>query len=188
MTGSLTVDIFLSVDGWAGSDGLPGYFGYLGPDLEEWIAAEGDAPQSVILGRRTYQMLAELPEEFRDEGWHRLTRLPKVVFSRTLTSVSWPNTRICAGDLAHEVQAMKDASDVPLRTMGSLSLARQLVGAGLVDRLRLMVFPLVAGPFGREAAFEGVNSADLELVSHRVLDGRVLLVEYRPTGHDIPRV
>jgi dihydrofolate reductase len=83
---------------------------------------------------------------------------------------------------------MKDASDVPLRTMGSLSLARQLVRAGLVDRLRLLVFPLVAGPFGREAAFEGVKSADLELVGHRVLDGRVLLVEYRPTGHDIPRV
>jgi dihydrofolate reductase len=71
--------------------------------------------------------------------------------------------------------------------MGSLSLARQLLGAGLVDRLRLMIFPLVAGPSGREAAFQGMDSADLELVDHRVLDGRVLLVEYQPTGKDIPR-
>lgn len=188
MAGSLTVDIFLSVDGWAGSDGLPGYFGYLGPELEEWITAEAEASQSVLLGRRTYEVLAGLPEEVRDEGWHRLTRLPKVVFSKTLTSVSWPNTRICKGDLVDEVQAMKNASDVPLRTMGSLSLARQLIGAGLVDRLRLMVFPLIAGPFGREAGFEGVDCADLELVSHRALDARVLLVEYRPTGRDIPRV
>jgi dihydrofolate reductase len=82
---------------------------------------------------------------------------------------------------------MKASSDVPLRTMGSLSLVRQLLSAGLVDRLRLMIFPLVAGPSGREAAFHGVVSADLELVDHRALDGRVLLVEYRPTGNDIPR-
>ena len=94
MKNILTVDVFLSVDGWAGSDGLPGYFGYLGPELAEWIAGEGAAPQLVLLGRRTYDALAGLPEEFRDEGWNRLSQLEKVVFSRTLTQSSWPNTRI----------------------------------------------------------------------------------------------
>jgi dihydrofolate reductase len=187
MASSLTVDVFLSVDGWAGSDGLPGYFGYPGPELEEWIAAEGAAPQLVVLGRRTYELLAGVPEEVRDDGWERLSRLEKVVFSRTLTQATWPNTRICSGDLVEEVGAMKAGSEVPLRTMGSLTVVRQLLAAGLVDRLRLMVFPLVAGPFGREAAFHDVASADLELLSHRALDGRVLLVEYRPTAKDIPR-
>src|SRR3954447_14883805 len=189
MASTLIVDIFLSVDGWAGSDGLPGYFGYLGPELEEWIAAEGAAPQLVVLGRRTYETLAGLPEEFRDVGWERLSRLDKVVFSRTLTPArtTWPNTRITDGDLAEEIRMLKDTSEVPLRTMGSLSLVRQLLSAGLVDRLRLMVFPLVAGPSGREAAFQDVLAADLELVDHRALDGRLLLVEYRPTGKDIPR-
>jgi dihydrofolate reductase len=71
--------------------------------------------------------------------------------------------------------------------MGSLSVVRQLCGAGLVDRLRLMTFPLLVGTSGREAAFADVAPADLELVDHRVLDGRVLLVEYRPTGRGIPR-
>jgi dihydrofolate reductase len=187
MGSTVTVDVFLSVDGWAGSDGLPGYFGYLGPELEEWIAAEGAAPQVLVLGRRTYEMLAGLPEEVRDEGWHRMGQLDKVVFSRTLTRAAWPNTRICRGDLADEVRTMKAAGEVPLRTMGSLSVARQLLAAGLVDRLRLMIFPLIAGPSGREATFEGADSADLELVGHRALDGRVLLTEYRPTGNDIPR-
>jgi dihydrofolate reductase len=65
--------------------------------------------------------------------------------------------------------------------MGSLSLARELMSAGLVDRLRLMIFPLIAGDAGREAFFADMASADLELVDHRVLDGRVLLVEYQPT-------
>ena len=71
--------------------------------------------------------------------------------------------------------------------MGSLSVAQQLTGAGLVDRLRLMIFPLIAGNSGREAAFANMSSADLELIDHRTLDGRVLLVEYRTTGKDIPQ-
>lgn len=187
MSDMLMVDLFVSVDGWAGSDGLPGYFGYPGPELQEWIEAEGAAPQRMLMGRRTYELLAGLPEEARDDGWERMARLEKVVFSRTLTHAAWPNTRICSGDLVGEVQAMKAAGDAPLRTVGSLSLARQLLAAGLVDRLRLMTFPLIAGPAGREAALHGVDSADLELVAHRALDGRVLLVEYRPTGKDIPR-
>jgi len=54
---TVTVDIFLSVDGWAGSEGLPGYFGYLGPELAEWITAEGAAPQLVVMERRTYEAL-----------------------------------------------------------------------------------------------------------------------------------
>ena len=187
MASSVIVDVFVSVDGWAGSDGLPAYFGYPGPELQEWITAESGAPQVAILGRRTYEALAGLPEEARDDGWHRLSRLEKVIFSRTLTSTDWPNTRICARDLVDEVRGMKDAGSVPLRTVGSLSVARQLLAGGLVDRLRLMVFPLVAGTAGRQAAFDGAIPADLDLVGHRALDGRVLLVEYRPTGRDVPR-
>jgi len=187
MASSLTVDIFISVDGWAGSDGLPGYFGYLGPQLEDWIMAELAAPQLVVMGRRTYQALAGLPDEAHGKSWGRIAGLDKVVFSRTLTHAAWPNTRICSRDLVDEIQEMKAGGNLPVRTWGSLSLARQLIRAGLVDRLRLMTFPLIAGPSGRDAAFADMASADLELAGHRALDGRVLLVEYRPTGKDIPR-
>jgi dihydrofolate reductase len=187
MTSKLTVDIFLSVDGWAGSNGLPGYFGYFGPELAEWISSELEEPQLAVMGRRTYEMLADLPSEARDESWQRMTELDKVVFSRTLRQAEWANTRICDRELVDEIQALKSDSDVPLRTMGSLSVGRQLIDAGLVDRVRLMTFPLIAGTEGREAAFADMSSADLELVDHRALDGRILLVEYRPTGQDIPR-
>jgi dihydrofolate reductase len=187
MSSSVTVDLFVSVDGWAGSDGLPGYFGYLGPELEQWVTAEMAAPQRVVMGRRTYEVLAGPPDQAAEESANPLAQLDTVVFSRTLQQVAWPNARLCSEDVVAEIRRMKADSDVPLRTMGSLSLARQLVGAGLVDRLRLMSFPLLAGSSGREAALADVASADLELVDHRVLDGRVLLVEYRPTGRDIPR-
>jgi dihydrofolate reductase len=187
MAGTLTVDLFVSVDGWAGSDGLPGYFGYLGPELEEWVATEMAAPQRVVMGRRTYEVLAGPADHAGDESANPLAQLDTVVFSRTLIEVAWPHARICSGDLVEEIRQLKADSDVPLRTMGSLSIARQLLEAGLVERLRLMTFPLLAGSSGREPAFADVTSADLELVDHRVLDGRVLLVEYRPTGRDIPR-
>ena len=92
MTSTLTVDIFLSVDGWAGSDGLPPYFGYFGPDLDEWISTHLEEPQLVIMGRRTYEVLAAIPHEARDESWRRMTELGKVVFSRTLQEAEWENT------------------------------------------------------------------------------------------------
>jgi dihydrofolate reductase len=184
---TVSIDVFVSVDGWAGSDGLPGYFGYLGPDLEEWIRVESQGPRTLLMGRKTYELLAELPVEARDDGWQRMADTDKVVFSTTMTEAAWSNTRVCAGDLVEEVRALKAAGDVPLHTVGSLSVARQLMNAGLADRLRLMTFPLVAGDAGREAFFADVASADLELAHHRVLDGRILLVEYRPTGRDIPR-
>jgi dihydrofolate reductase len=184
---TLTVDMFVSVDGWASGATSPGYFGYFGPELEAWITTELALPQLVVLGRRTYEALAGLPEEARDASWQRMTELSKVVFSATLTTASWPNTRICRDDLITEVSRLKGDGDVPLRTMGSLSVARQLLSTRLVDRLRLMTFPLLVGESGREQVFADATSADLELVDHRALDGRVLLVEYRPSGRDIPR-
>lgn len=186
MSTTLTVDLFISVDGFAGSDGLPGYFGYYGPDLAEWIDANSGAQVS-IMGRRTYEVMASLPEEHRDEGYVQLSQQPTVVFSRTLTQVDWPNATICRDNPADEIRRLKAASDLPMRTIGSLSVAQQLLSAGVVDSLRLMTFPLFAGEAGREPAFANVASADLELADHRVLDGRVLLLEYRPTGKDIPR-
>nr|BFF25391.1 hypothetical protein GCM10025732_33560 [Glycomyces mayteni] len=75
----------------------------------------------------------------------------------------------------------------PIRTWGSLSLADQLLAAGLVDRVRILTFPLFAGDAGRDSTFSAAAAADLELADHRVLDGRIVLTEYRPTGKDIPR-
>jgi len=66
-------------------------------------------------------------------------------------------------------------------------VARHLGGAGLVNRLQAHNVPRVAGSSGREPFLVGIASADLALIGHRVLDGRVLLLEYRPTGRDIAR-
>lgn len=186
MGATVTAELLISVDGWSGSDGLPGYFGYFGPELEAWMEEEAHQPHVALMGRTTYQVLAELPEEAKDDGYHRMVRQETVVFSQTLRSVDWPRARV-SDDLLEEVRRLKEASGPPLRTVGSRSLIRQLLDEKLVDTLRLVTFPLLAGPAGREWAFEGVDSTDFELQNHRVLDDRVLITEYRPTGNDIPR-
>ena len=184
---TVTADLFISADGWARGAESPGYFGYLGPELQQWIDEESAAPQHVLMGRKTYEMLAGLPAAVQDDDWDRMTKLPTTVFSRTLESVEWPNTTIESTDLVTCVRALKDTSDVPLRTMGSMSVVKQLVNAGLLDSLRLMVFPLFCGPTGREWAYDGLNESELTLTGQRVLDNRILLVEYTPTGTPIPR-
>jgi hypothetical protein len=75
--------------------------------------------------------------------------------------------------------AVKGDSDVPMRTKGSISLVRNLVAAGLVDRPRLMVFPLTCGSAGRDHIFGEGALERFELEQTRVLDGRVVSFEYQ---------
>lgn len=187
MTSTVSVELFISADGWAGSDGLPGYFGYLGPELEQWLGVHAGEPHVALMGRKTYEMLSGLPDDARDDSWGQMVQRPTVVFSRTITEVEWPNAEVRNGDVVDEVRRLKHVSDVPMRTIGSLSLVRQLLAGGLVDQVRLVTFPLFAGDAGREWAYTDIVPADLQLIDHRVLDGRILVVEYRPTGNDIPR-
>jgi dihydrofolate reductase len=176
----LIADLFISVDGCAKGSRSPAYFGFGGPDLDRWIGDQMKRPQRHLMGRKTYEALAALPELVHDEGLLSLAATPTTVFSRTLRAVSWPQVTI-SDDLAGTVGRLK-AGDTSLRTIGSLSLVSQLLGAGLVDRLRLLVFPLIAGETGQEPAFARLPDIGLNLVGQSVLDGQIVLSEYRPSG------
>jgi dihydrofolate reductase len=176
----LIADLFISVDGCAKGSRSPAYFGFGGPDLDRWIGDQMKRPQRHLMGRKTYEALAALPEPGHDEGSLSLAATPTTVFSRTLRAVSWPQATI-SDDLVGTVGLLK-AGDTGLRTIGSLSLVSQLLGAGLVDRLRLLVFPLIAGETGQEPAFARLPDIGLDLVGQSVLDGRIVLSEYRPSG------
>lgn len=175
-------DLFVSVDGHARGTRSPGYFGFTGPELERWIDDEMQRPYTNVMGRRTYTLLSSLPPEARDDGWHQMSRTPTIVFSRTLAEPSWPGATLHAGDAVAEVRRLKTGPGPDLRIVGSLSLVRQLLNAGQVDRLRLMVFPLIIGETGEEPFFTHLIDAALELVSQTVIDNRVVLLDYRPGG------
>lgn len=176
----LTADLFVSLDGFAGAVGFGPYFGYGGPELDEWIQTEIDKPQVIVFGRVTYEMLAPMATRGSDPASRRLTAVPKLVVSSTLSEpLEWGNTRLVAGDAVEVLPAVKADSEVPLRTMGSISLVRNLSTAGLMDRLRLMVFPLTCGSNGRERIFGEGAPRRMELERTNVLDSRVVLLEYR---------
>ncbi len=178
----LFADLFVSIDGSTLGTRSPGYFGYLGPDLERWINEEQARPRLHVMGRKTYETLAQLPEELRDEGWVQTSRKPTVVFSRTLAHAEWPGVELSDHDAVDELRRRKATGDSDLRTVGSLSLVQQLLDAGLVDHLRLMVFPLALGETGERPVFERTADVGLTLEAHRVLDDRILLLGYRPEG------
>jgi dihydrofolate reductase len=105
----------------------------------------------------------------------------KVVFSSTLQApLAWANTRLISGDAVEAVRAMKQESDSPMSTLGSVSLCRALLKAGLVDRFRVGIFPVITGSTGTDRIYDGYPDVALELVSSRTFDGRILMLEYIP--------
>ena len=107
---------------------------------------------------------------------------PGWLFSRTLQATDWPGLKVVRDDPVGFVRDLKRTDGPELRTLGSLSLVRQLLVARLVDRLKLVVCRLVLPQTGIEPTFEGLPDMSFDLLSTRVLDERVLLLEYRPTG------
>jgi dihydrofolate reductase len=179
----LIADLFISLDGFAAAVDAGPYFGYFGPELESWVHDALDQPQLIVMGRVTYEALSTISSSATDEGSTRMNALPKVVVSNTLQDpLAWPNTRLVRGDLAEQIAALKRQSGDPLRSIGSITLVKNMMQLGLVDRLRLMIFPLILGDAGREPIYAGHSQADLELTSTKVLDSRLVMLEYRPAA------
>ena len=117
-----------------------------------------------------------------EPGIADLTAMPKVVFSSTLKEpLSWANTELVDGDPVEAVRDMKQRDSRPLRTIGSVSLCRSLLAAGVVDRFRVVVFPVITGATGKDRIFDGYPDIALDLVESRTFDGRLQLLEYVPT-------
>jgi dihydrofolate reductase len=179
----LTVDLFTTLDGYAYGERSEAYFGLPGPDLDSWIEAESSRPQVVLMGRVTYETMAAISRDATDPASLRLTETPKLVASTTRTEpLDWANSRLVGPDVLAAVAELRRSSADPVRTIGSLTLARGLIRAGLVDRLRLVVFPQVLGASGREPIFAGMPDVDLALVGTSLLDSRLVVLEYRPTA------
>lgn len=182
----LLVDFITSLDGYGAAEGWPGWWGKEGPEYLAWLDDQPEAAYDVLLGARTYRLMSGLTGE-GEPGTEGLSRLSKVVFSSTLTEpLSWPNTRLVTQDPVEAVREMKQSGTSSLRTMGSVTLCRSLLEAGLVDRFRVVVFPVITGSSGRERIYDGYPDVSLEMVSSRVFDGRSQLLEYVPTVLDAP--
>jgi dihydrofolate reductase len=177
----LIADLFISLDGFAAGTNEKAYFGYDGPELSGWVQTEVNKPQVILMGRNTYVILSKFADAAPDPAGDPMNDLPKLVFSNTLNGpLTWSNTQVLAGDLAQQIHTLKQQSGNPIRTIVSLQLVRGLMQLGLVDRLRLMVFPLILGDSGRELIYADFRRTTLHLAREKVLDSRLVLLEYEP--------
>ncbi len=193
MTATYTFDVFSSLDGYGsyGGDGdWGGYWGKQGPELLDHRLASFDAEQRMVFGATTFrqfvQMLASSTEEseVRDPWVTRMRNMPATVVSSTLNGrLDWPDATLVRGDAIDIVARLKQDSDVPLRSHGSLSLNWALMAAGLVDRIQVTIFPVITGRTGTDPVLGGAADFDLELLEHQTLDGDIQELVYRPTPH-----
>jgi len=193
MTATYTFDVFTTLDGYGSYNNngdWGGYWGKQGPEfLDRRLALYGEE-QRLVLGANTYrafaQMLATSTEDsdVRDPWVSRMRNLPATVVSSTLQGpLDWPDATLMSGDAVDIVARLKEESEVPLRSHGSLSLNRALMAAGLVDRIQVTLFPVITGQTGTDPIFQHAADFDLELLESRTLDGHTQELIYRPTLH-----
>jgi dihydrofolate reductase len=191
MAATYTFDVFCSLDGFGSHNGnWGGYWGKQGPELLKHRLALYGEEQRMVFGANTYRafarMLASSSEEpeVLDPWVTRMRNLPATVVSRTLQEpLDWPDAAVASGDAVDVVARLREESELPLRSHGSLSMNRALMAAGLVDRVQVTVFPVITGQTGAEPIFQGAADFDLELIESRTLDGHTQELIYRPTLH-----
>ncbi|MGY1695403.1 dihydrofolate reductase family protein [Geodermatophilus sp. SYSU D00814] len=193
MTAVYTFDVLCTLDGFGsygeGGD-WGGFWGKQGPEFLDHRLAQYRQEQRLVLGGNTYREFVALLDPLTEESAAkdplntRMRTLPTTVVSSTLEgALDWPDATLVSGDAVDVVARLKEESDVPLRSHGSLSMNRSLMAAGLVDRVQVTVFPVISGRTGTDPVFAGAADFDLELLESRTLDGRTLELVYRPTLH-----
>lgn len=128
------VDLITSLDGYAAAEGWPGLWGVESADYLSWLEAQ-DTDHDVLMGAKTYRLMADFAAQVPDDpGFVQLTGMSKVVFSSTLVEpLSWANSVLVSSDPVDWVRSQKEGGDRSMRTLGSLSVCRALLSAGLVD-------------------------------------------------------
>jgi len=178
---NLTIDFICSLDGYGAAEGWPGLWGMGGPEYFEWLGSTPDKDYPILMGATTYRLMSAFAAG-GEEGVGVLDAIPKYVFSSTLEEpLTWANSALVRDDAVEYVRQLKEESDSPLRTLGSIALCRALLNAGLVDRYRVVIFPVITGATGQDRIFDGYPDVRLDLVESRTFDGRLQLLEYVPT-------
>ncbi|MFE6975879.1 dihydrofolate reductase family protein [Streptomyces sp. NPDC057682] len=191
MSATYTFDVFSTLDGYGAHAGnWGGYWGKQGPELLDRRLALYDQEQRMVFGAHTYRAHAQMlalgieESELSDSWVTRMRNLPATVVSTTLEEpLDWPDATVVSGDPVDIVARLKEESEVPLRSHGSLSLNRALLAAGMVDRVQVTLFPVINGRTGVNPVFQGAADFDLELIESRTLDDHIQELIYRPTLH-----
>jgi dihydrofolate reductase len=191
--GELVVTEFVSIDGvFEDPGGAESYehggwtFEYdRGEDGNQFKLDELMEAEVQLLGRVTYEGFAAAWPSREGPFADKLNNDPKVVVSTTLKDPQWQNTTVISGDVVAEIARLKDETEGTILVAGSGTLVATLLGADLVDELRLMVFPTVLGS-GRRLFPDGIDRLRLTLAESRTVgpDGVGVLVYRRSEANE----
>lgn len=158
----------------------------MNPEYLDWLDDAPAKDDPLLMGAKTYRVMSGLTAG-GEPGTDVLNGIPKYVFSSSREApLTWTNSTLVDTDAVEYVRRLKDESDRPLRTIGSITLCRSLLKAGLVDRYRVVIFPVITGATGQDRIFDGYPDVSLELVEARTFDHSTQLLEYVPTVLDGP--
>ena len=150
-----------------------------GEELEAYSKDTGRAAGGLLFGRVTYQLMAGHWPTAEGEIAGFMNALPKVVFSRTLETAEWSNTRLVRDNAADEVRKLKAETGKDLFVFGSADLCATLIRHGLFDEYRIGINPIVLG--GGNPLFKAMpDRLRLTLTESRTLRSGVVVLHYRP--------
>ena len=187
--GRIVVTEFISLDGVIEDPGGAEDFKHSGWSFEIDRGEEGDQfkleetmdSDALLLGRKTYEGFAEAWPSRDGEFADKFNNMPKYVVSSTLKDPEWTNSTVLDGDLAEEVSKLRQEVDGNIVVHGSAQLVQALIENGLVDELRLMVFPVVLGA-GKRLFGDTSDKQPLRLADSKIVGDGVAILTYEPAA------
>jgi len=178
----VVTDHLLSLDGYFG--GPNGEIDWFGFDEEsmEWSRTIMRAADSIVMGRRTFELMAQFwptPSALEQEPYiaGRMRELPKIVFSRTLESSTWENTKFVRRPVAEVVREAKNETGGSILILGSSTILGPLWDEHLVDEVNVRIQPIVVGK-GRPLFGESELRQPLALKESRQFQSGVTALRY----------
>jgi dihydrofolate reductase len=188
--GRVVVSEFVSLDGVMEGPGPDDPYAHAGwtfqfqdPVGMRYKLEEVLSHEALLLGRVTYEGFAKAwPGRIDEVGFaDKMNAMPKYVVSSTLAHADWSNSTILSGELPTAIGRLKEESSGDILVAGSCRLVQGLLAEGLVDELRLMVFPIVLGS-GKRLFGESRDPLSLELASSTRLQSGAVILTYHPAG------
>ena len=186
----LIVSEFLTLDGvMEAPGGEPTHphsgwvFDFMSDEQQQYKLRETLDASSLLLGRVTYEGFSAAWPERGGEFADKMNSMPKHVVSTTLSEpLEWSNSSLVEGDVVEGVKQLKQGDGGPILVAGSCTLVHTLLGAGLVDELRLMVFPVLLGSGKRLFPSDSPDKTVLKLADTQTFESGVAVQTYRATG------
>ena len=157
------------------------HFGYLDDSSNQFEWGQLQAADALLMGRRTYEGFAETWPSQTGEFADQINTMPKYVASTTLQQADWANTTVIRGDLVQAVAKLKQQPGKDILMYGFGPVAQTLLAHGLLDEVRLWVFPVFVGTGSlSNLLFRQGNAARMALVDTKPLPSGVVILSYRP--------